>query len=88
MLLECILDLFGTHCVAPFDGYLMWHHAEGGEHLAPSLAELAAINKNRVLAGCEQIDDRGFHRAGAGGSEQNDFLFGTEQRLQAFARLI
>src|ERR1700681_303363 len=88
MLLEGVLDLLGTHRVAPFDRNLMRHHAEGGEHLAPSLAELAAINKNRVLAGCEKIDDRGFHRAGAGGGEQNDFLFGAEQRLEALARLI
>ena len=88
MLLERVLDLLGTHGAAPFDLHLMRHHPVGGEQLAPSLAELAAIDEDGVLAGREQVDDRGLHRAGAARREEDDFFPGAEQRLQALARLV
>ena len=80
MLLERVLDLLGAHRATPFDFDLMRHHPESGEHLAPSLAELAAIDEDGVLAGREQVDDRRLHRAGAGRGKEEDFLPGAEER--------
>ena len=69
--LERILDLSRPYGAAPFDAHLVTDHAEGREQLAPSLAELAAVDVNRMLAGLQQIDDRRFHRAGARRCEQD-----------------
>src|SRR5579872_2489800 len=88
MLLESVLDLLGTHRAAPFDLHLVRRHAIGREQLAPSLAELSAIDENGVLARLEQVGDGCFHRAGAAGGEQEDFFLGAEEWPKKRARLI
>src|SRR5579883_2147792 len=86
--MQRIFDLLGTNRAAPFDLNLMAYHAMRAQNAAPSLAELAAVDEDRVLARAEQVRDRGFHRAAAARGEQDDLLPRAHQRLHPLAGLV
>ena len=78
MRFQRVFDLFGLYRTAPGDFHLMRNHPESAEHLAPTLAEFAGVNEDGLIAGAEQADYRGLHRAGPRGGQQNNFLLGPK----------
>ena len=48
----------------------------------PTLAELACGKHQHAIPRRSQVRDRGFHRSGTGGGEQNDVVFGSHKGLQ------
>ncbi len=86
--LERIVDLFGTRRTTPFDAHLVAGDSECVEQLAPSLAELAAVDEDRVLARLQEIDDGRFHRASAGRRKQYHLARSTVERFHPIARRV
>ena len=56
--------------------------AERLGQIAPALAELAGGEHDDFLAGRSEVRDRGFHGAGAGGSEKQNIVLGADEGLQ------
>ena len=83
VLLDEVGDEFGGGGVAPLDvgagdlGAVAL--GDGGE----AVAEGADGHAERLVADGEGVDDGGFHGAGAGGGDDQDFLVGAEEGLDA-----
>ena len=77
----------GTDGLAP--GSLEDRHltAVGPTDVRPSLAEASGHTREHVLARPQQVDDRRFHGARSGRSEDQGFSAGLQEALQASAAL-
>ena len=51
-----ILDLLRMRGTAPFDAYFVTLDSERGQQLAPSLAEFAAVDVDRMFSRLQQVD--------------------------------
>ena len=91
-------DAFGVGMFAErrFDGarvdraspfHLQHHgvHAVALGELRPALAELSRVDDDRLVTAAQEVDQRGFHGAGAAGGELHHVLSRLEQPGKAFA---
>src|SRR5262245_27422702 len=82
MVLEQLRDRIDAHGLAPFDLDLNGLQAEGLREQQPTLAELAAVDDQHLVAGRKHIGDRSLHRAGPRRSKNQDIALGAEERFQ------
>src|SRR5262249_37595901 len=87
MLLERPLDRRGIDGTAPLDLELDRLDAVRLADLAPALAELAAVDADRLVALLEEVGDGPLHRAGPAGGEDEDVVLGLEDPPEPFAHL-
>src|SRR5260370_28029944 len=82
MRLDRVLDLLRTHRASPFALDLVTYGAVCGEQPSPALAEFAAVDENRMLAGRDEVGHCRFHRTGTARSDQDDLPLRAAHRPQ------
>src|SRR5205807_3417908 len=87
ILLQRFRDGLRVHCLPPLDLDFRRLDAKSLAQFSPSLAKLAAIDKEGLLTRRQKIRDRGLHSPRAAGNKRQHIGFSLKEPFQILADL-